>query len=80
MDGDTFMTSSLKRPVRLANVYSPEKGTKAGDRAARQLRNLIQGKKVEVDTVARDVFGRTVARVKVDGKSIKAALNRHSKR
>jgi len=80
IDGDTFITSSRKRVVRVANVDAPEKGTKAGDRAAQRLRNLIEGKKVEIETVARDVFGRTVARVKVGGRSLKTALKRNSKR
>lgn len=80
IDGDTFLTKSRKRSVRLANVDAPEKRTKGGAKATKELRNLVQGKKVEVNTIARDVYGRSVARVKVDGKSVNKAMNEKLKR
>lgn len=76
IDGDTFKTSSRKHPVRLANVDAPEKGKPGSVKATRELKNLIQGQQVQVNTVARDPYGRTVANVKVDGKSVNAAMNR----
>ena len=80
IDGDTFRTSSRKHSVRLANVNAPEKGRKGGTKATQQLKSLIQGKKVEVETIVRDVYGRTVARVKVDGKSVNLAMNKRTKK
>jgi len=80
IDGDTFQTASRTKSVRLANVNSPEKGTKAGADATKALRNLIGGQKVEVNTVARDIYARAVANVKVNGKSINAAMNRKLKK
>jgi micrococcal nuclease len=80
IDGDTFLTRSRKHPVRLANVNAPEKGRKGGSRATQQLKRLIQGKKVEVHTVARDMYGRAVATVKVGSKSVNKAISRNSKR
>ena len=80
IDGDTFTTTSRKKSVRLANVNAPEKGTRSGNKATQQLKTLIQGQKVEVDTVARDVYGRAVARVKVDGKSVNTAINKKLKK
>jgi len=74
IDGDTFRTSSRKHSVRLANVDAPEKGRKGGAKATQQLKSLIQGKNVEVKTIARDVYGRAVANVKVGGKSVNKAL------
>ena len=74
IDGDTFMTASRKRSVRLANIDAPEKGTKGGAGATRMLRNLIQGETVSVDTVARDVYGRSVANVKVGRTSVNKAM------
>ena len=74
IDGDTFMTASRKRSIRLANVAAPEKGTKGGARATKALRGLIQGETVSVDTVARDVYGRSVAKVKVGRKSVNKAM------
>lgn len=80
IDGDTFRTNTRKHSVRLSNVNAPERGTKAGKTATQALRNLIQGKKVEVDTEARDVYRRAVAKVKVSGKSVNAAMNRRLKK
>ena len=74
IDGDTFQTASRTHSVRLANVDAPEKGTKAGAGATKALRNLIGGQKVEVKTVARDDYGRAVADVKVDRKSVNKAM------
>lgn len=76
IDGDTFLTKSRRTSVRLANVDAPERGTKGAVKATQGLRKLIQGKKVEVRTVARDAFGRAVANVKVDGKSVNKAMNK----
>ncbi len=80
IDGDTFRTKTRKRSIRLANVNAPEKGTKGGAKATIQLKNLIQGQKVEVNTVARDVYGRAVARVTVNGKSVNLAMNKSKKK
>jgi endonuclease YncB( thermonuclease family) len=80
IDGDTFLTRSRKHPVRLANIDAPEKGRKGGAKATQQLKELIQGKKVEVHTIARDVYGRAVANVKVGHKSVNKAVSRNSKK
>ena len=80
IDGDTFLTKSRKHPVRLANVDAPEKGRKGGSKATKQLKQLIQGKKVEVHTVARDTYGRAVAQVKKGRISINKAMSRNSKK
>ena len=80
IDGDTFLTRSRKRPVRLADVNAPERGKKGSSKATQELKKLIQGKKVEVDTVARDVFGRAVANVKVGRKSVNNIMIRRTKK
>ncbi len=80
IDGDTFRTKSRKHSVRLANIDAPEKGAKGGTKATQQLKKLIQGKKVEVNTVARDVYGRSVANVKVGGKSVNKAMTKSKKK
>ena len=76
IDGDTFETASRKNPVRLANVDAPEKGRRGAPAATQALRQLIQGQTVTIDTVARDTYGRSVAKVKVGGKSVNAAMRR----
>ena len=77
IDGDTFLTASRKRSVRLAGVDAPEKGTKGATKATTTLRNMIEGKKVEIHPIARDTYGRTIANVKVGRKSVnKVVKNR----
>ena len=74
IDGDTFVTSSRKIPVRLANVDTPEKNTTGGANATKDLKAMIEGKQVTVETVARDKYRRSVAKVKMDGKSVNKAV------
>jgi len=74
IDGDTFETASRKRAVRLANVNAPEKGTRGGAAATKELKKLVEGETVSIETVARDVYGRSVARVKVGRKSVNKAM------
>jgi len=77
IDGDTFQTASRKRSVRLANVDAPEKGKTGSAKATNDLKGLIANQKVQVDTVARDKYGRAIANVKVDGKSVNKVMNRN---
>ena len=79
IDGDTFMTLSRKR-VRLANVNAPEKNQRGGSTATNSLRRFIGGKQVEVNTVARDRYGRFIANVKVKGKSVNDFVRRRVKK
>lgn len=74
IDGDTFLTKSRKHSIRLANVNAPEKGTKSGTKATQELRKLINGQKVEIETIARDKYGRAVAKVKLDGQSVNKTM------
>ena len=74
IDGDTFMTASRKNPIRLANVDAPEKGTRGGSAATKALKDMIQGETVSIDTVARDTYGRSVAKVKVGRQSVNKAV------
>lgn len=74
IDGDTFKTASRKNSVRLANVNAPEKGQKGGAAATKALKGLIQGETVNIDTVARDTYGRSVANVKVGRHSVNKAM------
>ena len=64
IDGDTFITSSRKNPVRLAGYNAPEKGTKGASQATKKLNKEIKGKEVTITTKARDCYGRSVANVK----------------
>ena len=79
IDGDTFKTASRKNPVRLANVHAPEKGERGAAVATKELEKLIGGKTVTIDTVSRDKYGRSVADVKVDNKSVNKAMRDKTK-
>lgn len=81
IDGDTFRTKSRpKHSVHLANVDAPEKGKPGSVKATQALKNLIFGKKVQIDTVARDKYKRTLANVKVNGKSVNRAMEKKLKK
>lgn len=80
IDGDTFQTSSRKRSVCLANVDAPERGTKGAVSATQELRKLVAGQTVSVDTVARDKYGRSVANVKVGRQPVNKAMREKLKK
>lgn len=75
IDGDTFETASRKHSVRLANVNAPEVGQRGGAAATKALKQLIEGEKVTIETVAKDKYRRTVAKVKVGRRSVNKAMN-----
>jgi endonuclease YncB( thermonuclease family) len=79
-DGDTFLTSRRKYPVRLEGVNTPEKGETGYKQAKKALKELIQGKEVIIETVARDKFRRPVAKVKVGNKSVNKAMKKFGKK
>jgi endonuclease YncB( thermonuclease family) len=80
IDGDTFMTSSRKKPVRLANYNAPERGKRGYKASKDALNSMISGKTVTVDVKARDVYGRAVANVKVGSRSVSAAMKNRTKK
>lgn len=75
-DGDTFVTASRKKAVRLADVNAPELSKPGGKAAKRALEKMIVGKEVTVETVARDKFARAVGRVKIGTRSVNKAMKR----
>ena len=79
IDGDTFKTASRTRPIRLANVDTPEKGCPGSVIAKKALERKILGKTVSINTVARDTYNRAVANVKVGSKSVNKAMKRFEK-
>ncbi|MFC1475859.1 thermonuclease family protein [Candidatus Zixiibacteriota bacterium] len=79
IDGDTFCTDKRKHPVRLANVDAPEKDQRGSAAATRKLRALLSGKEVSIDTVARDKYRRSVAKVKTGSRSVNKAMRDYLK-
>ncbi len=72
IDGDTFKVQGGKA-VRLSKVRAPELGTKGGAKARNELQDIIGGKTVSYNTVAKS-YGREVANVKVAGKSVNQVM------
>ena len=75
IDGDTLKIDKYAPSIRLANVHAPEKRLKGYGDAKKYLAHLTSGKRVTITPVATDVYGRTVAEVKVGNKSVNKAMN-----
>jgi micrococcal nuclease len=79
VDGDT-LTVADGRSVRLAQVDAAETGACYGSQATAALRRLTEGKKVTLRRPSQgpktDRYGRTLADVIVNGKSVNEALVR----
>ena len=79
IDGDTFETRSSLSNVRLEGVDTPEQGEPGYLEAKAALKKLILGRWVDIETKSRDVYGRRVAQVWVDRRSVNQAMKRYSK-
>lgn len=75
MDGDTLMVlrGSHKLKVRLANIDAPEKAQPFGKQSRQSLLEMVGRKQVQIDSRAVDQYGRTIARVTVDGVDVNQA-------
>ncbi|MFO0775279.1 MAG: thermonuclease family protein [Nitrospiraceae bacterium] len=65
MDGDTFAYNG--HSIRIAGMDAPELGAPGGSDAAQHLAALLQTGRVTIMPQARDVYGRTVATVMLNG-------------
>ena len=71
IDGDTFKIP--RKAIRLASVDAPEMGTKGGSRAKADLKDMIGGKMISYKPVGKS-YNRTVAQVKLGGKSVNQVM------
>ncbi|HMA12057.1 MAG TPA: thermonuclease family protein [Steroidobacteraceae bacterium] len=84
IDGDTLLFKPDHYPprsraflkIRLADIDAPEKNQPHGEAATRVLQALVLNQRVEVDTVATDVYGRKVARIRKGALQVNAELVR----
>lgn len=84
IDGDTVLfkpdsygaASRAFLKLRLADIDAPEKDQPHGDAATRALSALVLSQRVEVDTVATDDYGRTIAYLRKDALKVNAELVR----
>jgi endonuclease YncB( thermonuclease family) len=77
-DGDTIraMRRGHETKIRLFGIDCPERDQPFGDKARRFTAKMVFRKMVEVQEVEKDSYGRTVAWVSVDGKSLNKELLR----
>ena len=80
IDGDTIETSVRKNPVRIQGIDTPEKGQPGYSDAKKALSELLKDQKVTVTPVATDVYGRTVAKVKLGDTLIPTLMKKHQKK
>jgi endonuclease YncB( thermonuclease family) len=84
IDGDTVLfkpdhdspASHAFLKIRLADIDAPEKDQAYGDVATRALTALLLNQPVEINTVATDVYGRTLARIQLGALSVNTELVR----
>jgi len=75
MDGDTVMVlrDGKKVKVRLANIDAPESDQAFGKESRDALANMVLKKQVHVNSKAVDSYGRLIAEISINGKSVNEA-------
>ena len=75
-DGDTITVLRDKQPqkIRLYGIDCPEKRQPFGKKAKQFTSDLVFGKVVDIEPVATDRYGRTIAFVQVENQSINEEL------
>jgi endonuclease YncB( thermonuclease family) len=73
-DGDTvtILSGGVERRVRLVGIDAPERGQPYGSAARRVLSARIAGRDVQAIERGADSYGRTLARLRVDGADVNA--------
>jgi len=71
-DGDTYkiLDKGKFQIIRLANVDAPELSQYNGKVVKAAVSKLMLGKSVKLECYGKDRFGRTLANVSIDGKSL----------
>lgn len=74
-DGDTVVLTDGRR-IRLYGIDAPEMHQPQGTEARAFLARLVGGKEVSVTVRARDLYGRTVAELRMGNESVNEAMVR----
>lgn len=75
-DGDTITVlrdGNEQVKIRLYGIDAPESGQPFGKASKRNLSAMVHGLSVQVEVMDTDRYGRTVARIFVDGEDVNAA-------
>lgn len=76
LDGDTIIalsSSNQQTRCRLYGIDAPEKFQPYGERSKQSLSDLIYRKRVDVEAVGSDKYGRTICRISVGDRDISRA-------
>jgi len=73
IDGDTYIID-YKQRIRLYAVDSPEATQTYGREAKKYVEKLLLHKKVRLATIKTDKYGRTIAKVYINGKDLSEIL------
>lgn len=76
-DGDTVTVideTAVKHRIRIAGIDAPESAQPFGSESRAQLAALLAGRKLQVEPIKRDPFGRLVANLSVDGSDVGLAM------
>ncbi len=75
-DGDslTVLVKGREREIRLYGIDAPERKQAFGQKAKGEITALCAGKSVDIEEIDHDSYGRAVAWVMVDGKSVNEIL------
>jgi endonuclease YncB( thermonuclease family) len=68
--GRPLCRGNRKIKVRMANIDAPEKAQAFGKQSRDSLLEMVGKKQVQIDTQAVDQYGRIVALVSIDGRSV----------
>ncbi len=77
VDGDTFETQGTRSPIRLQDVNAPELYEYLGREARAHLIRLMEDRRVLVDLVGYDNYGRRLAWVKCNDQSVNREMNKY---
>ncbi len=73
LDGDTFimqLSDSSRISVRLRGIDAPEAKQQYGRESKKFLQKLIEGKNAKLDVRYKDIYGRTVGYVWLNGENV----------
>jgi len=78
-DGDTVKIDRKifgTDKIRLNKIDTPERGSPGYRKATNITKRMVDGKRISVEPVTKDKYGRLIANIYKDGKSVRARLKR----
>jgi len=73
IDGDTIiilLNGNIQERIRLADIDAPETGQEYSEQSRLYLSEMVAGKAVQIEYEERDIYGRILGTIFVDGKNV----------